>query len=104
MASPRPVVCSLDRHALSCRESQLRVSILADAQQVDGLPDGIRWTFRHAPDLFARLGLLLDGERQCCRFLHIAIAAEPDCGAVTVAMTGPPGTVEVLQGWIASPA
>jgi hypothetical protein len=104
MAAPLPVACSLDSHALSCRQSELRVSILAEAQQVDRLPDGIRWTFHQAPDLFARLGPIIDGERHCYPFLRIAIVADQDVGAVTATITGPPGTVDLLEGWIASAA
>lgn len=102
--APLPVACSLDSHALSCRQSDLRASVLAEARQVDRLPDGMRWTFAHAPDLFARLGPILEGERHCCRFLRIAIVADQDLGAVALTITGPPGTVDFLEGWIASPA
>jgi hypothetical protein len=95
-----PVACSLDSHALSCRQSDLRASVLADAQSVDRLPNGIRWTFQHAPDLFARLGPIIDGERHCCRFLHVAILAAQDLGTVTLEITGPIGTVDFLEHWI----
>lgn len=95
-----PVACSLDSHALSCRQSDLRVSVLAEAQTVERLPNGIRWTFRHAPDLLTRLGPIIDGERHCCRFLHVTILAAQDLGSVTLEITGPTGTVDFLEGWI----
>ena len=95
-----PVACSLERHALSCRQSDLRTSVLAEAQSVDRLHDGVRWTFKHAPDLFARLGPIIDGERHCCRFLQVAIFAAQDLGAVTLEITGPTGTVDFLENWI----
>ena len=97
-----PVACALDGHALSCRESDLRSSVLAEAQSVDRLPDGMRWTFKQAPDLFRRLGPIIDDERHCCRFLQVSIVAAPDLGTVTLEITGPAGTVDVLEGWISA--
>ena len=95
-----PVACSLEGQALSCRQADLRASVLAEAHSVDRLPDGVRWTFQHAPDLFARIGPLIDGERHCCRFLQVALIAAQDLGGVTLEITGPAGTVEFLESWI----
>ena len=98
-----PIACSLDGPALGRRQSELRASVLADAESVERLPDGYRWRFRHAPDLFARLGPIVDAERQCCRVLRIAIAADPDRGRVTVEITGPAGTADFLESWTRPP-
>jgi hypothetical protein len=95
-----PIACSLDALALGHRQSELRASILAEAEAVERLPDGYRWRFRHEPTLFARLGPIIDGERHCCRFLHFAIAADQDRGGVTVDVTGPAGTADFLESWI----
>ena len=95
-----PIACSLDGPALGRRQAELRASVMAEAESVERLPDGYRWRFRHAPDLFARLGPVIDGERQCCRFLRFAIAADPDRGTVTLDITGPAGTADFLQSWI----
>jgi hypothetical protein len=43
---------------------------------------------------------IIDGERHCCRFLQIVIAAEQDLGFVTLDITGPHGTAEFLESWI----
>lgn len=97
-----PVACSLDSHSLSCRQADLRAGVLSDAESIARLPNGVRWTFRHAPDLFSRLGPILDGERQCCRFLQVTIGAAADLGSVTLEVTGPKGTSEFLEGWVDS--
>jgi hypothetical protein len=99
--SDLPIACSLDAPALGRRQSELRGSVLAEAESVERLPDGYRWRFRHAPDLFARLGPIIDGERHCCRFLHFEIVADEDRGMVTVDVTGPAGTADFLESWIA---
>jgi hypothetical protein len=95
-----PIACSLDGAALACRQSDLRAGVLAEAESVERLSDGYRWSFRHAPDLFARLGPIIDAERHCCRFLRFAIQADQDQGMVTIEITGPEGTVEFLESWI----
>ncbi len=37
------------------------------------------------------------GERQCCRFLRFAVAAERDGGPISLEVTGPPGTAQFLE-------
>lgn len=98
-----PIACSLDSHAVGCRHSDLRSSVLAEAESVVRLPNGYRWHFAHAPDLFARLGPIIDGERHCCRFLQFAILSAQDQGRVTLDISGPSGTVDFLESWV-SPA
>jgi hypothetical protein len=95
-----PVACSLDAGALARRQNDLRAGVLAQATAVEALPNGYRWRFAHAPDLFARLGAIIDAERQCCRFLHVILTADADNGAVTMEVTGPAGTAEFLEGWV----
>jgi hypothetical protein len=95
-----PIACSLDGPTLGCRHSELRTGVLAEAESVERLPEGYRWRFRHAADLFARLGSMIDGERQCCRFLRFTIDADQDRGSVTLDVTGPAGTADFLKDWI----
>src|SRR5688572_31657774 len=97
------IACSLNGAALACRQSNLRAGVLAEAESVERVADGYRWKFQHAPDLFARLGPIVDAERDCCRFLHFAIQAAQDQGMVSVEITGPEGTVEFLESWIQQP-
>lgn len=102
MASKQlPIACSLDGRALATRQLDLRASVLAEAESVERLSEGYRWRFRDARDLLGRLGTVIDAERHCCRFLQFAIAADADLGTVTVDITGPPGTAEFLESWIA---
>ena len=99
--SDLPVACTLDGRALAGRQSELRASVLAEAESVQRLPDGYRWRFRDGRDLLARLGPIIDAERRCCRFLQFAIRADPDLGSITVDITGPAGTADFLETWIA---
>ena len=95
-----PIACSLDAPALGRRQAELRASVLAEAESVERLPDGYRFRFRHTADLFSRLGPVIDGERQCCRFLRFTITADDDRGSVTVDVTGPAGTADFVASWI----
>jgi hypothetical protein len=98
-----PIACSLDGRAFASRQSELRASILAEADSMERLAEGYRWRLRHERDLFARLGAVIDAERQCCRFLRFTIDADPGLGTVTVEVTGPDGTADFLESWIAPP-
>jgi hypothetical protein len=98
-----PVACGLDSRALARRQSELRDGVLAEAESVQRLPDGYRWRFRHDRELFARLGPIIDAERRCCPFLRFTITADPSLGTVTVDITGPAGTGDLLETWIPDP-
>lgn len=97
-----PIACSLEGGALASRQSGLRAGVLAEAASVERLSDGYRWRFRNTPEIFARLGPVIDAERHCCRFLQFAIVAGPDMGSVALDVTGPAGTAEFLESWIRS--
>jgi len=97
-----PIACSLDSPALAQRRSELRSSVLSEAAAVDRLEDCYRWTFQHAADVVARIGAVIDGERQCCRFLRFSMEADPDLGTVTLTISGPSGTAEFLESWLPS--
>jgi hypothetical protein len=101
MTPDLPVACSLDAPALARRQDGVRAGVLSEAVAVETLPDGARWRFRDTAGLIGRLAPLVDAERQCCRFLHFAIDARPALGEVTLEVTGPPGTADVLRDWIA---
>ena len=98
-----PIACSLDGRELAQRQAELRRGVLAEAEAVTRLPAGYRWQFRNSDALLSRLGEVIDAERRCCRFLRFAISADPGLGAVTLEITGPPGTADFLESWVESP-
>src|SRR5688500_7583048 len=97
-----PIACSLDGRALSERQAELRAGVLARATEVERINDGYRWRCSDAPVLGASLGTLIDAERRCCAFLEFHVLAEPGAGSVTLDVSGPPGTPEFLDSWLAS--
>ena len=96
-----PIACSLDGRALAGRQTDLRAGVLAEAETVERLSEGYRWRFRNSGNLFSRLATIIDAERHCCRFLQFSIVADPDLGLVTLDVTGPAGTADFLESWIA---
>ena len=96
-----PIACSLGGAELAARQVLLRSSVLADAVTTERLAEEYRWRFQDVGDVFARLGAVIDAERHCCRFLRFALVANPGLGSVTVEVTGPPGTADFLESWIA---
>ena len=95
-----PIACSLDGAALARRQAELAAGLLAEAVNVDPLPDGFRWRFVSTPGLIARIAAVIEGERQCCRFLRFALDADPDMGHVTLTVTGPEGARDFLEAWL----
>jgi hypothetical protein len=96
-----PIACTLTDPELARRRAELLSGVLREARVVEPLPDGYRWRFSSAPNLLARLASLIDGERQCCRFLTFDLHIDPDLGEINLDVTGPHGTIEFLSGWIA---
>ena len=76
--------------------------MLAEAAVVERVDDGYRWKFRNAPNVVARVGAVIDGERQCCPFLRFSIDVDPDLGIVTLTINGPSGTADFLETWLPS--
>jgi hypothetical protein len=46
---------------------------------------------------------MIEGERECCRFLRFRLDAEPDRARVTLDVTGPDGTEDFLRTWLPGP-
>ena len=95
-----PIACTLTREAFQARLTSLGAGVLATAERQEQLPNGRRWRFRSASSTIARLAPLIDGERQCCRFLRFELRAAPDLGEVVLDVTGPNGTAQFLGSWI----
>ncbi len=92
-----PVACTLSADDLAGRRDSLVAGILARAERVTELPEGLRVELASEPGLLADLARFVEQERACCRFLRFALTAEPDGGPIVVEVTGPPGTGAFLR-------
>lgn len=95
---PPDVACSLTREELKARREQLIPGLMARAEKSVDLETGKRLTFDYEAGLLSELAAVIDRERVCCSFLRFEITVAPDGGAITLEITGPPGTRELLRG------
>src|SRR5258708_35541142 len=86
-----PIACTLTSAELQSRGAQLLPGLVARAIGRVPVTNGVRWSFAPVEGLLAELARVIDAERQCCRFLRFAVAAEADGGPVSLEVTGPPG-------------
>jgi hypothetical protein len=98
-----PVACALTDSDLAERQAELRSGVLAAAEVVESLREGLRWRFASSPGLLSRLATMIEGERECCRFLRFRLEAEPDRAGVTLEVTGPDGSEDFLRTWLPEP-
>lgn len=67
----------------------------------ESLPNGL--TFRLPPDSLGAVATFVANERKCCPFMTFVIGVEPNDGAITLQMTGPIGTREILEAELKLP-
>jgi len=65
---------------------------------IEDPPDCVRLTFTGDSGTLEIIARVIDGERQCCRFLRFELAIEAEGGPFSLDVTGPPGTPELLKG------
>ena len=92
------IACTLDPAALKARREGLLARLVGRSRERIELPDGIRLRFDPSGDILSQIAAAIDAERQCCRFLRFTLTVEPDAGAVSLDLTGPPGTREFVGG------
>ncbi|MDB5296621.1 MAG: uncharacterized protein JWO31_2604 [Phycisphaerales bacterium] len=102
-ASTRPTAvspaatCKLSPEQLAARRTDLIPGLFGRAERVTDLPDGLRFVFENRPGLIADLAMVVEREQDCCSFLAFRLATEPNAGPVTLDVTGPAGTAEMLR-------
>ena len=95
--SDLPVACMLSAAALRTRREGLLSDILRRADGRQQIPEGHRLRFAASEDILGIIARTVDAERQCCRFLRFQITVEPDGGAISLELSGPPGSQEFLS-------
>jgi hypothetical protein len=95
-----PVACSLSPPALQARRENLLKVLRDRADERRELPNGYRLGFLARGDVLAPIALMIEAERQCCRFLRFTLTVEPDAGPIVLDVTGPAGTREFLAAML----
>jgi len=94
--NPHSIACTLSPAALQARRQNLLHVLASRATECGEIPNGYRLRFSAESDMLAEIAKAIEAERQCCRFLHFAVAVEPADGPITLDLTGPEGTREFL--------
>lgn len=95
-----PIACTLSDPQMAHRRVEILTGVLREAREIEPLADGYRWRFPSSPGIFNRLGMVIDAERECCRFLTFHMRADPELGDVVLEVTGPEGTKAFLSDWL----
>lgn len=99
-APPAPsseMTCTLTSDQLSAQRKQLLPNLFQRAEQVEDIPNGLRFRFAHRPGLVTELAAIIEKERVCCSFLSFRLITEKGEGPITLEVSGPPGTAEMLR-------
>ena len=94
------IVCTLTPEQLQARRSSLLPGVLERAQEIEPIADGYRVRFAASSETLQAIAAMIDAERHCCRFLRFQLTIEPDEGPIVLAVTGPPGTRELIAAII----
>lgn len=90
-------VCNLTPTQLKAQRQQLIPGLFQRAEQVEDIPNGIRFRFAHKPRLVTELAALIEKERVCCSFLSFRLVTDKGEGPIILEVSGPPGTAEMLR-------
>lgn len=95
-----PFYC--DRSALNAEQRRRHFDVLGPALVVKRLgvrelPDGYEFQFPSDTVTFQQVTEWVDGERACCPFFDIGLRVEPEHGALSLRLTGRPGTKQFIQ-------
>jgi hypothetical protein len=92
-----PIACSLTPEDLRSRRDTLLPGLIRRADRVSDLDNGLRLEFKSRSGLLAEVAQIMEQERGCCGFLRFQLTVEAEGGAITLDVTGPEGTREVLR-------
>ena len=98
MATPLPVVCSLDAVALRDRTAEL--AAIGSAALIASEVDGALARLRFRPAVADRLGAVVEAERGCCAWLGLDLARHGD--ELELTLTAPAGAEAAMHEFAAA--
>lgn len=97
-----PIRCELTDAELRHRRKDYLDKIAGALIESGELENGFKYRFRIADMLIQDLAEVIDLERRCCPFLNFKMSVESGKESVSLELTGPQGTKEMiasLLGW-----
>ena len=96
-----PIACALPPDEFGARRDDLLPGLLRRSTASVETAAGFSYRFESAPDLLTAIALVLQRERDCCRFFRFVVTLEPDLGPIWLDVSGPPGTKAFLADLLA---
>lgn len=90
------LACKLTTAELNAQRAKLIPGILQEAKEVKQLENGLSMTFENSEGQLEKLVTVIQSEQECCSFLKFQLVVEPNAGPLTLQVTGPAGTREML--------
>jgi len=89
--------CSLSAEHLAARRDELIPGLFKRAKDITDIENGLRFRFDGEAGLLTDLIKVIEQEQICCSFLRFQLTAEPNANPVTLEVTGPKGTGEMIR-------
>jgi hypothetical protein len=90
-------VSSLSAAQLDAKRRQLLPPLFELAETIVEIPDGLRLTFAARPGWLPKCAAVIEQEQAAGSFLAFNLTVEAQQGAVTLDITGLPGTANMLR-------
>ena len=96
MSASLPIACSLSPEQLRASRDELLPGLALHALRRTPLPNGLRLTFDATAARMRHIHTVVERERECCAFLEFSQGLTPGGAWLTLDVTGPEGTAELL--------
>jgi hypothetical protein len=100
MAPDVPIACSLTAPERRERAATLLAAFRAHVRGIERRPDGYLVELEPTDGAIAAATAMIVAERACCAFLRFDLTVDAPGQRVQLALTGPPGTRELLSRWL----
>ncbi|MEM7738917.1 MAG: hypothetical protein AAF267_24380 [Deinococcota bacterium] len=91
------ISCSLSAEELKNHRDDLIPGLFHRSDRVEEITNGFRFMFSRKPNLLIELAELIEKENLCCSFLSFVLSVGENNSSVSLEVSGPPGTVELLR-------
>jgi hypothetical protein len=91
-----PIACTLSPAELFAQRETLLPGLAAHAVQHMALPNGVRLRFGATAERMRQIDTVVRRERACCPFLEFKVGLALGGSSLTLDVTGPEGTAQML--------
>ena len=103
MPTTLPIACSLSAEQLAARRESLLLGLADHAVQRTALPSGMRLRFAATAARKRQIDAVVRRERECCPFLEFRVGLALGGSSLTLDVTGPEGTADLLAELLDQP-